>query len=201
MSPDLANLFVPLVMFAVAAAITPGPNNIMLTASGANYGFIRTVPHMAGILAGFCLLLLAIAAGLGVLFERYPGVQTALKIAGSIYLCYFAWRIATARPNNSEADGSKPFSFYQAAGFQFINPKGWLMALSAMSAFTLGGDRYTASVSVLISVFLCVTVISVAVWAGFGTAIGRWLKTPTRFRVFNVTMGLLTVGSIGLLFI
>ena len=201
MSPDLANLFAPLVMFAVAAAITPGPNNIMLTASGANYGFIRTVPHMAGILAGFCLLLLAIAAGLGVLFGRYPGVQTALKIAGSIYLCYFAWRIATARPNNSEADGSKPFSFYQAAGFQFINPKGWLRALSSMFAFTLGVDRYTASVSVLISVFLCVTVISVAVWAGFGTAIGRWLKTPTRFRVFNVTMGLLTVGSIGLLFI
>ncbi len=200
MSPDLANLFAPLVMFAVAAAITPGPNNIMLTASGANYGFIRTVPHMAGILAGFCLLLLAIAAGLGVLSERYPGVQTALKIAGSIYLCYFAWRIATARPNNSEADGSRPFSFYQAAGFQFINPKGWLMALSAMSAFTLSGDRYTASVSVLIFVFLCVTVISVTVWAGFGTAIGRWLKTPTRFRVFNVTMGLLTVGSIGLLF-
>ncbi|MDH3377038.1 MAG: LysE family translocator [Gammaproteobacteria bacterium] len=201
MSSDLANLFAPLVMFAIAAAITPGPNNIMLTASGANYGFVRTVPHMLGIVAGFCLLLLAISAGLGILFERYPGVQTALKIAGSIYLCYFAWRIATARSNNSEADGSKPFSFCQAAGFQFINPKGWLMALSAMSAFTLSGDRYTASVSVLIFVFLCVTGISVAVWAGFGTAIGRWLKTPIRFRVFNVTMGMLTAGSIGLLFV
>ncbi len=201
MAPEIATLLAPLFLFGMAAAFTPGPNNVMLTASGANFGFLRTLPHMSGICGGFGLLMVVIASGLGVVFERHPQMQMALKILGSLYLFYFAWRIATSGRAGHASRRAVPFTFLQAAGFQFVNPKGWLMAMSAMSAFTLAGDQYPASVAAVIGVFLTVTTGSVIVWAGFGTAIGRFLKTDKSLSWFNRAMASLTAGSVILLFI
>lgn len=193
------SLLVPLTVFAVAAAFTPGPNNIMLTASGANFGFRRTIPHMLGITMGFSLLMLGVAFGLGVLFTTYPAIQKALRFAGCAYLLYFAWRIATARRPNG-ADGGRPFTVWQAAGFQFVNPKAWMMGISAMTAFTLSGAAYNRSALLVVAIFVVVTVGAVATWAGFGTAIGKLLKTQRAYQMFNVSMAVLTAGSILLLF-
>jgi threonine/homoserine/homoserine lactone efflux protein len=194
------SLLMPLTVFALAAAFTPGPNNIMLTASGANFGFRRTIPHMLGVTMGFSLLLLGVAFGLGALFSTYPAIQDTLRLAGCAYLLYFAWRIATARRPNG-ADGGRPFTILQAAGFQFVNPKAWMMGISAMTAFTLSGADYRQSALLVVAVFVLVTVGAVTTWASFGTAIGKLLKTQHAFQMFNVSMALLTVASIFLLFV
>ncbi len=201
MAPEITTLFAPLFMFGMAAAFTPGPNNIMLTASGANFGFLRTLPHMSGICGGFALLMVVIASGLGVVFESHPQMQTVLKILGSLYLFFFAWKIATAGRTGRVSRRAAPFTFVQAAGFQFVNPKGWLMAMSAMSAFTLTGDLYQESVAAVMAVFLTVTAASVVAWAGFGTAIGRFLKSDKSLSMFNFAMAGLTAASVVLLFV
>jgi threonine/homoserine/homoserine lactone efflux protein len=198
---ELYPLLAPLAIFASVASITPGPNNMMLTAAGANFGFRRTMPHIAGIATGFMVLLLGIVAGLGALFERYPGVQAGLKYAGSAYLFFFAWKVATMARTREDGDVGKPFSFLQALSFQFINPKGWLMGLSAVAAFTLAGDGYPLSAAVLCLVFAITTVAATTVWAAFGTAIGRVLHTDRSYRVFNAAMGVLTASSVILLFV
>ena len=126
MELGLNTFFLPVVMFAFTMSATPGPNNLMLTASGANFGFRRTVPHMLGVSSGFFSLIAVVAIGLGALFIQYPMLQTALRVAGSVYLCYLAWRIATARPqrDGKNATGrSRPFTFWQAAAFQYANPR------------------------------------------------------------------------------
>ena len=195
-----SSLFLSLLFFGLAAAFTPGPNNILLTASGANFGFRRTIPHMLGITGGFTVLLLSVAFGLGALFTTYPVLQTALKICGSAYLFYFAWRIATSHRSENSKSTAQPFTFLQASGFQFVNPKAWMMSISALAAFTLTGDRYVSSALIVVLVFISVTVAGVMTWSAFGTLIGRLLKSDRAYRIFNITMAILTVASIALLF-
>lgn len=190
------SLLVPLVMFTLAAALTPGPNNLMLTASGANFGFRRTLPHILGIITGFSVLLCAVALGLGVLFSRYATLQLALKVIGSVYLLYLAWRVATANRGAEGRSQGQPLSVVEAAAFQFVNPKAWTFAIAGISAFTLSGDDYTRSAGMVLIVFVLVTMLSTAVWAAFGTAVGRLLKTDKAFRIFNITMGVLTAASV-----
>lgn len=126
----------PVALYIMSMTLTPGPNNLMLTASGANYGFRRTMPHMLGIIGGCFFLFAGIALGLGVLFERFPVVQIALRWVGSAYLLYLAWKIATAPPPNlQEARSGSPLTFWQAAMFQFANPKAWVMGLALMAGF------------------------------------------------------------------
>jgi threonine/homoserine/homoserine lactone efflux protein len=197
---ELYSLLTPLCIFAMVAAITPGPNNMMLTAAGANFGFRRTLPHIAGITVGFVLLMLGMVAGLGALFERYPGMQTGLKYAGSAYLFFFAWKIATMARVSEAGDVGRPFSFLQAVSFQFINPKGWLVGLAAVGAFTLAGDLYAISAAVMCLVFALATLIATAIWAAFGTGIGKLFNTERSYRLFNRCMGILTAGSVALLF-
>ena len=155
---------------------------------------------MLGIAVGFSLLLLGVALGLGVLFTTYPAIQHALRLAGCAYLLYFAWRIANTH-RSSRAGSGRPFTFLQAASFQFVNPKAWLMGLSAMTAFTLSGAVYSQSALTVVAVFVLVTVGAVTTWASFGTAIGKLLKTKRAFQIFNVAMALLTAASVVLLFI
>lgn len=193
-------LLMSLFVFASAAGFTPGPNNILLTASGANFGFRRTIPHMTGIAVGFVLLQLLVAFGLGVLFTTYPILQEILKYCGSAYLFYFAWRVATSGRGGRGGEAARPFTFLQASGFQFMNPKAWMISVSALAAFTLAGDRYAYSALVVVVVFLFVTVFATSAWTAFGTAIGKLLKTERAFRIFNIFMGLLTAGSVILLF-
>jgi threonine/homoserine/homoserine lactone efflux protein len=192
----------PVMLFAFSMSATPGPNNMMLTASGALYGFRRTLPHMLGISIGVMVLMAAVAMGLSAVFQQWPVLQQGLKVVGSLYLLWLAWKIASAPPPDRggiDADGSGPLTFWQAAAFQFANPKAWVMAISGIASFTLSGDAFMVSVTVVIGVMGLVNLPSIALWAGFGVALGRRLKTPGHWRLFNLLMGALTAGCVSLI--
>ncbi|AJD41760.1 LysE family amino acid efflux protein [Rhizobium gallicum bv. gallicum R602sp] len=187
--------FLALVLFAFTTSITPGPNNMMLFASGVNFGFRRTVPHMLGIGAGFFLLLLGVGLGLGALLRTVPALYTALKFAGGVYLVWIAWKIATSRALSEGKGSVKPMSFLAAAAFQWVNPKAWVMAVTAMATYT-NSDLYLASVLIVGLAFAAVNIPSVSTWAGFGSALSKWLSDPVRLKWFNVTMAVLLVLSL-----
>ncbi len=192
------DVFLALVVFANVMAFTPGPNNILLTASGVNFGFARTVPHLLGVDVGFVVLLAVFAAGLGIVFAALPGSQLALKIAGAAYMLWLAWKVASARPAADGASGNilgKPMTFLQAAAFQWINPKAVVAALSGVAVYMRPGHEREDFVIVL-AVFALATALSTATWAGFGVALRRFLRDPVHARIFNAVMGLLLVASI-----
>lgn len=178
-----------LLVYALVSSITPGPNNLMLLASGVNFGFRRTVPHMLGIGAGFVALLLATGWFLGALLVAAPELHGALKVIGAAYLLYLAWRIATARaPSADRPAGARPMRFLEAAAFQWVNPKAWVMAATAMALYV---DPQAPALSVLLvaAVFGMVNLPSVSTWAGFGSALRGFLADPVRLKWFNVAMG------------
>lgn len=184
-----------LVAFAAVAGGTPGPNNIMLLASGVNHGFTRTLPHMFGIFFGFLVLISAIGVGLGVLFQAFPVLHVVLKAAGAAYLVYLAWRIASSRSMGEAQAGGQPMTFMQAALFQWVNPKAWTMAVAAMAGFTQV-DAPLLSASIVVAVFAAMTMISVSLWTSFGTALRGFLSDPVRLKWFNIAMGIALVASI-----
>ena len=187
--------FLALVLFAFTTSITPGPNNMMLFASGVNFGFRRTIPHMFGIGAGFFSLLIAIGVGLGALLVAFPAVYTALKFAGGLYLLWIAYKIGTSRTLSKAEGGARPMGFLGATAFQWVNPKAWVMAVTAMATYT-DPERYLASVAIVGLVFAAVNVPSVSTWAGFGSVLRDWLSHPARLKWFNITMALLLVLSL-----
>lgn len=186
---------IALLLFAFTTSITPGPNNMMLFASGVNFGFIRTVPHMLGIGAGFLSLLIAIGLGLGALLHSVPLLYTLLKFAGGGYLVWIAWKIGTSRSFSEGESGARPMTFLQAASFQWVNPKAWVMAVTAMATYTIESN-YFVSVMIVGMVFAIVNVPSVSTWAGFGSALREWLSHPVRLKWFNITMAVLLVLSL-----
>ncbi|MGK9054146.1 LysE family translocator [Neorhizobium petrolearium] len=187
--------FLALVLFAFTTSITPGPNNMMLFASGVNFGFTRTVPHMLGIGAGFLSLLIAVGLGLGALLQTLPAVYTALKFAGGAYLVWIAWKIGTSRNLSDGKTGAGPMTFLGAAAFQWVNPKAWVMAVTAMATYT-DPDYYLQTVLLVGIAFAAVNVPSVSTWAGFGSALREWLSVPARLKWFNITMAVLLVASL-----
>jgi len=190
------NILIPLVTFAVAMAFTPGPNNVMLAASGVNFGFARTLPHMAGVTAGFVVLVLASGLGLGLVFEAVPQLQIVIKVVGSAYLLWLAYKVATAHLARDTGGGpARPFTFWQAAAFQWINPKGLVAAISAIAIYLRPGQE-ARDLAIMVAVFGIVTAGSVTTWASFGVALRRLLRDPGRARLFNIVMGLLLVASI-----
>jgi len=189
-------IFLALLAFAFVTSITPGPNNLMLLSSGVTFGFVRTVPHMLGIGVGFVLLLLAVGAGLGAVLHSVPWLYPVIKIAGGLYLVYLAWHIATAGPPDATTkNNSKPISFVAAAAFQWVNPKAWVMAVTAMATYTNPANYWPTMVLVAIA-FGLVNLPSVSSWAGLGTLLRTWLAEPRRLRMFNVTMAVLLVASL-----
>jgi threonine/homoserine/homoserine lactone efflux protein len=190
------DMLLGLVAFAAAMAFTPGPNNIMVTASGVNFGFARTIPHILGITFGFFVLIGVCAAGLGAIFAAFPALQIVLKVAGGLYLLWLAWKIAMSAPAASGPDhAARPISFWQAALFQWVNPKAVVAALSA-SALYLRPAHWLADFTVLQIVFAVATVLAVAAWTGFGVALRRLLCDPNHARIFNLAMALLLAASI-----
>ncbi len=187
--------FLALLLFAFTTSITPGPNNMMLFASGVNFGFRRTIPHMFGIGVGFLSLLLAVGLGLGALLHTVPAVYLALKFAGGAYLVWIAWKIATSRSLSDGKTGAKPMSFFAAAAFQWVNPKAWVMAVTAMATYT-NEQLYLVSVLIAGLAFAAVNVPSVSTWAGFGSVLREWLSDPVRLKWFNITMAVLLVLSL-----
>ncbi len=184
-----------LVVFAFTTSITPGPNNMMLFASGVNFGFRRTIPHMLGIGAGFFSLLIGVGFGLGAVLKTMPLLYTALKFAGGLYLAWIAWKIANSRSLTEGQAGAKPMTFLGAAAFQWVNPKAWVMAVTAMATYT-DTQRYFFTVTIVGLAFALVNVPSVSTWAGFGSALRDWLSDPVRLKWFNITMAVLLVLSL-----
>ncbi|WP_027051202.1 LysE family translocator [Mesorhizobium erdmanii] len=188
--------FLALLVYAFVTSITPGPNNLMLLASGVNFGIARTVPHMLGISTGFLILLLAVGFGLGAVLTAFPALHNALKIAGAAYLLYLAWRIAMSRSLSTKGEvAAKPMRFIDAAAFQWVNPKTWVMALYAMAVYTNPDHPFT-SVALISIAFAVVNLPSVSIWAGFGTALRGFLSDPVRLRWFNIAMGVLLAATL-----
>lgn len=198
--------FASALAFAVSMSATPGPNNAMLTASGATWGFRRTVPHMLGISAGFPVMLAAVALGAGELLRAHPWAQATLRWAGAAYLLWLAWRIATARPApprdrgeraSSGRAAGRPLSFMQAVLFQWINPKAWVIGLAAvMTQTTASGTALVAQAVLLAAIFVPVILLSGALWTLIGVGAARLLRTPSALRRFNVAMAALLVASL-----
>ena len=183
-----------LTAFGFAAAFTPGPNNIMLAASGMNFGFRRTAPHMSGVVVGFTTMLLGVGLGLGAVFMSYPLAQTALKMIGVAYLLWLAWRIANAAPANPSAT-ARPITFIEAALFQWVNPKALVAVVSTMSIF-IRPEAAVSDVFVVALVFFAVSIGAVVSWTAFGTALRVLLSDRRKVRIFNIAMALLLVASI-----
>ncbi|MEO1199266.1 MAG: LysE family translocator [Pseudomonadota bacterium] len=188
-----------LIALAFAAVWTPGPNNIMLANSGATFGFGRTLPHALGVALGFPLMMFIIALGLGEVFRTYEGFRIALTWLGAALLLYLAWRIATAGRSVDGVARGRPFTFVEAAGFQWINPKAWAMAISTAGTFVTGVAPVREAL-VCALVFVVAGMTSANSWAMFGAAIRSFLSTDLRLRVFNIIMGLLVASYVVFLF-
>ncbi|KIN65412.1 Lysine exporter protein [Sulfitobacter noctilucae] len=183
-----------LALFAFVSSATPGPNNLMLMASGANYGFRSTVPHMLGISLGFMVMLILTGLGLAQIFVAYPLSYLVLKIVSVAYLLYLAWKIATAAPIRAQTATGQPMTFLQAAAFQWVNPKAWAMALTAITVYVAD-----SGVGMLIAgglTFAIVNLPSVTIWTVLGQQMARLLTNPTRLRLFNWTMAALLIASL-----
>lgn len=189
-------ILIALIGFAFASSITPGPNNLMLMASGANYGLLRTVPHMLGISLGHAFMVVMVGVVLLQVFDAYPVLNIVLKVVSAAYMIWLAWKIANAvAPQAKEVTG-KPFTFLQAAAFQWVNPKAWFMAITAISAYAPQDQGVWVGSLIVAVVFSATNLPSVTVWAWMGVQVRRWLGTAQRLRVFNVTMAVLLVVSL-----
>ena len=181
--------------FALVMSITPGPNNTMLLASGVNFGFRRTMPHMLGITCGCIVMMIAIAMGLGQIFTRFPRLYSVMEMVSAAYLIYLAWKIAASGGLSIGAANERPLTFLQAAAFQWLNPKAWMMAVTGATAFHLS-DNLSVNALLLAAAFAIVNVPSIAVWAAFGLGVRRILASPAMLRGFNWSMAALLVASI-----
>ncbi|WP_409308576.1 LysE family translocator [Pectobacterium sp. B1J-3] len=192
------SLFISMLGFLWVAAITPGPNNMLLTTSGANFGFFRSLWLMLGIMLGMQSILLLVAFGVGGLILLYPSLHFILKVLGSAYLLWLAWKIATAAYEKLETNIAppKPVRLYQGWLLQFLNPKAWLMALGAVASFSLAGEEYYHSVMAISVGIVLVNLVSGVIWLGFGTMIGRLLRSKKAWILFNVSMGILTAACV-----
>jgi threonine/homoserine/homoserine lactone efflux protein len=190
-----AGLMLAFASFVFVGSITPGPNNAMLLASGVNYGFRRTIPHIAGISLGCMAMLVLVGLGLGAVFAAIPALYTALRYAGAAYLLWLALKIARSGPMADRPASGRPMTFWQAAVFQWVNPKAWILVVGAVSTYA-PRDRFEVNVAVLAALLVLVNAPSVSVWAGFGTMLRPLLTHPGRVRVFNAAMAVLLVLSL-----
>ena len=190
------DLFISFIVFGVIAAVTPGPNNIMLTTTGLNFGVRRGMPHLLGICIGFPVMLALIGLGFGTLFAHYPLLHEIIKVTGIVYLFYLAWRLATTRGGMERIERSKPINFWQAAAFQWVNPKAWVMGISALSAFTSIDGNFFVQVAIICATFFFIAFPCAGAWLVFGASLQRLLRDPKHLQIFNIAMALLLVASI-----
>ncbi len=194
------NLFLALAAFALVSSLTPGPNNLMLMASGTNFGFARTVPHMLGVSIGFVFMVILVGLGLVGIFKTFPVTYVILKWVSVVYLLYLAWKIANAgalvvKDGVSATAEAKPFRFYQAVLFQWVNPKAWTMALTAVTVYAPPQKPLLGLVTVAV-IFGAINLPSVGLWALLGVQMRRFLDEPGKMRAFNITAALLLVATL-----
>ena len=189
------DLFFALVAFCAVGLFTPGPNNMMLMTSGANFGLRRTWPHLFGVDLGFAAMVLPVGLGVMQIFEIWPITHTILKFVSVAYLLYLAWKIANAGAPRADGGGARPLSFLQACAFQWVNPKAWSMILGALTLYAPGRDL--GAILWVAGVYAAVGFFSALSWTTLGTNIRRILTNQTHLRLFNWTMALLLLASMG----
>lgn len=190
-------IYLAILIFAISSTVTPGPNNIMIMTSGLNFGIKRSMPHLMGICLGFPLMVAAVGLGFGTLFEKFPILHEAIKILGVAYLLYLSWLVASAAPSNLEGSKeSNPLTFMQAALFQWINPKAWVMATGAVAAYTSQDTEMFVQVMAISLSFFAAGFPCVGIWLIFGSGLKRFLDKAIYQRLFNVSMALLLVVSV-----
>ncbi len=183
-----------LIAFAFVSSITPGPNNLMLMSSGANFGFRRSIPHMFGVGIGFTMMIVLVGAGVMRVFDTYPVSHSILKLLSVLYLVWLAWRIARASAPGAGMGKATPMSFIQAAAFQWVNPKAWAMALTAIAVYA--PDRSFRAVLLVALAFGAVNLPSISTWTVLGQQIRHILTSPARLTLFNITMAALLLASL-----
>lgn len=195
----MIDFLLPLAAFALLAAGTPGPNNLMLMTSGMNYGFRRSAGHITGVAVGFPLMIAAVGLGLSQLFTWFPALEIALKYVCAAYLIYLSYRIATAMPKMAESGGmevsGKPLTFAQAAAFQWVNPKSWVMATTALTVYALPLSS-TGNALAVASVFAFVGLFTATSWTALGDRLRLFFSNPVRLRVFNGVAALLLLATL-----
>jgi len=188
-------LLVAFATFAFVSSITPGPNNLMLMASGANFGLRRTIPHMLGIGIGFTVMIVLVGVGLMGLFDAVPASYTILKIVSVAYLLWLALKIANAAaPGTTGRASGTPLTFLQAAAFQWVNPKAWTMALTAITVYA--PDRSLGAIGLVALVFGLINLPTVSTWTLIGQQMQKLLTDERRLQIFNWTMAALLVASL-----
>ncbi|NGM45433.1 LysE family translocator [Rhodobacter sp. SGA-6-6] len=187
-------LFLALLGFGIVTSVTPGPNNMMLLASGVNFGLRRTVPHMLGISLGHALMVFLVGLGIAGMFRAWPPALTVLKTGSVCYMLWLAWKIANSGAPGEGKARAEPLSFLQAAAFQWVNPKAWAMALGAVTAYV--ATPSAAAYLLVAVIFMVVNFPSVMIWAAAGQGLRRWLEDPARLRAFNWTMAVLLIASL-----
>jgi len=189
-------LWLPILSFAFVSSITPGPNNLMLSASGVVFGFNRTLPHLLGVAAGFTLLLVVCASGIGALLVGLPSAALFLKVFGSAYLLYLAWAYRNAFAPRARSASARPLKFAEAVAFQFVNPKAWIMGLTAASVFVPDIHPRWLAVAIMIALFSMVNLPCIATWAALGATLKRWLTHDRWRRLVSGAIALLMVYSV-----
>ncbi|KAB2707159.1 LysE family translocator [Brucella intermedia] len=195
-SLGLLQTVLALSLYTIVTSITPGPNNMMVLASGVNFGVRRTVPHILGISLGFAAMIVVVGMGLGTVFELYPVLNTVLRWVGAAYLVYLAYKIArSGAPETPDGVAGKPLGFLGAAAFQWVNPKAWVMALGAVAAY-LPAHPSLVSVTAIALLMAVLNAPCVGIWAAFGVGLRSFLTKPDQLRAFNLTMAVLLVVSL-----
>nr|WP_181377324.1 LysE family translocator [Ochrobactrum sp. LM19]AJW29991.1 lysine transporter (LysE) [Ochrobactrum sp. LM19] len=187
--------YVALGLYYWTMSVTPGPNNVMLTLSGVNFGFGNTIPHIFGIAIGCAVQTFLLCLGLGFVFHEFPAVQEILKWAGAAYLIYLALKLIGAKVASGVSAPPQPLSLFDAASFQFINPKAWVKATTTATIFMPEGTPILAAGLAIFSVCSAVNIASSSLWAGFGVGIRKLLSNPQMLRIFNLTMAALLIGT------
>jgi threonine/homoserine/homoserine lactone efflux protein len=191
------DLIIPFLLFSIVSFYTPGPNNLMLLTSGLTFGFKRTGPAMLGVACGFAFLTLCVGLGLGALFIDHPLLYNIIKYGGAAYMLYLAWKIANSEPPNPEtmSQQKQPVRFLQAVALQWVNPKGWAMAVSAVAGYAPLA-AYPYNIMLMGFCFVLIGITSSIAWAGLGLALQRFLHKPKIVRAFNIIMAMLLAASL-----
>jgi threonine/homoserine/homoserine lactone efflux protein len=190
-------------VFAAVSSGTPGPNNLMILTSGVNFGMKRSIPHLLGITLGFCFMIFCVGMGLQTMFTVFPQLETVLRYGGTAYLLWLAWKIANSGTVSSgsgegNATGAKPMGFWAATAFQWVNPKAWFMAISAITTYasSASGGSKLSQVLLVVLIFGAINLPLVACWGWFGSAMRRFLQDAKNLKMFNITMAVLLIASL-----
>ena len=188
------DIFIAFATFCFVSSATPGPNNLMLMVSGANFGVRQTIPHWLGIGIGFTVMIVLVGLGLIRLFDAYPAIYTILKVMSIVFLIYLAWKIVTATPSQETEISGTPLTFFQAAAFQWVNPKAWAMALTAVTVYS--PSQSTIAIVTTALIFGLINLPSCGIWIFIGKQIRRWLTDPIKMQIFNISMAILLLTSL-----